>query len=191
MGVQRYKSGAWVVPTMKRYKNGAWVDITSIKRYINGAWSEIWKTTPAATFFPEGTTFVDPSVTTYGYTIADGGATLNFNIKNAVAGGNSVCFRISKSGGFGKSVKLKYTITQTMTASAYASTVWYSTDFVPVTRELGMWYNYQPATNVTYEGTKTFEVDQTNLYFIFEAYSNDITGTISNIYINDELVTFR
>ena len=191
MGVQRYKNGAWGTPTIKRYKNGAWVDITSIKKYINGAWVEIWKTTPVASFFPEGTTFVNPSTTTYSYTTANGGATLSFSIKNAVAGGNSVCFRISKSGGFGKAVKLKYTITQAMTSPAYASTVWYSTDFLPVTRELGMWYNYHPATNVTYEDTKTFDVDQTHLYFIFEAYSGDITGTISNVYINDELVTFR
>lgn len=190
MGVQRYKNGAWVTPTLKRYKNGAWVDVTSIKRYINGAWTELYKVTPIASLQSVLVHFTNSS-TTYSYNITENGTAITCSIQNAVAGNNNVPFVINRAGGFGKTIKLKYTITQTMTTSAYASSRWLKMDFTEISKSLGVWYNYYPRSNETFEETITLDTDQQYLYLLFEVYSGNLTSTISNVYINDELVTFK
>lgn len=190
MGVQRYKNGVWTTPTLKRYKNGAWVDITSVKQYINGAWTEIYKIAPVAKLYSALVSFVSSS-TTYTYNISENGTALTCSIQNAVAGNNNVPFIINRAGGFGRTIKLKYTITQTMTMSAYASSRWVDMNFAEISNDLGVWYNYQPRTYETFEGTITLDNAQQHIYLLFEAYSGNLTSTISNVYINDELVTFR
>ena len=190
MGVQRYKNGAWVPPTVKRYKNGAWTDVTSIKRYINGAWTEVYKIAPIATLQSSLVSFVSSS-TTYSYNITDNGTSITCSIQNASPGNNNVPFVINRAGGFGKTIKLMYTITQTMTTNAYASSRWINMNYGEISRELGVWYNYYPRTNETFEGTITLDTEQQYIYLLFEAYSGNLTSTISNVYINDELVTFR
>ncbi len=190
MGVQIYKNGAWITPTLKRYKNGAWVDITSIKRYINGAWTEIYKIAPVASLQSVLVSFVSPS-TTYTYNVSEDGTALTCSIQNAVAGNNNVPFVINRPGGFGKTIKLKYTVTQTMTTSAYASSRWLKQDYVEMSKDSGVWYNYFPRDRETFEGTLTVDTDQQYIYLLFEVYSGNLTSTISNVYINDELVMFR
>jgi hypothetical protein len=189
MGVQIYKNGAWATPTLKIYKNGAWVNVSSMKRYINGEWLELLKGAPVGKLVEEYVSFVDTS-TSYTYDITNDGVTINCKISNAVGGNNNVPFRITRVGGFGKTIKLKYTITQTMTSQAYASTRWLKMDYSGMSTTSDMWYNYYSRSNETFEGTLTFDTDQTYIYLLFEAYSGNLNSTISNVYINDELVTF-
>lgn len=189
MGVQRYKNGAWTTPILKRYKNGEWINVTSIKRYVNGVWTEVYKTNPVARLQSVLVSFMSTN-TTYSYDVSNNGTTIRCNIKNAVAGNNNVPFVIERAGGFGTTIKLKYTVTQTMKSSAYASSRWLKMDYTEMSRDFGMWYNYQPCTNITYEGTLTFPESQQYIYLLFEVYSGDIDSTISNVYINDELVVF-
>lgn len=189
MGAQIYKNGEWVTPTLKRYKDGSWVSVTSMKRYINGEWVEILSNPPVATIRTELISFVSDN-TSYTYDISENGTKIKCNINNAMPGINNVPFIINKGGGFGKTIKLKYTITQTMTTSAYASTRWLKMDFAGMSDSLNMWYNYQPRTNETFEGTLNFDTDQQFIYLLFEAYSGNLASTVSNVYINDELVTF-
>lgn len=189
MAIQIYKNGAWTTPTLKIYKDGAWVNVSSVKRYKDGEWVELLKGAPVGKLVEEYVSFVDTS-TSYTYNITDGGTTINCKISNAVAGINNVPFRITRVGGFGKTIKLKYTVSQTMTYNAYASSRWLKMDFTGMSDSYGMWYNYSFSDNVTYEGTLTFDTDQQFIYLLFEAYSNDLNSTISNVYINDELVTF-
>jgi len=189
MVIQRYKNGAWGTPTLKRYKNGTWVNVTSIKRYINGAWKEVYKTSPTARLQSSLVSFVSAN-TSYSYNVLNNGTTITCSIQNAVAGNNNVPFVIERAGGFGNTIKLKYTITQTMTNSAYASSRWLKMNYDGMETSFGMWYNYQPCTNLTYEGTLTFPETQQYIYLLFEAYSGNLTSTISNVYINDELVLF-
>lgn len=191
MSVQRYKNGAWAIPTLKRYKDGAWVDVTSIKRYINGAWTEVWKISPTGSLFSALVGFVNPEITTYSYSVSSDGTALTYTIRNAVAGNNNVPFMITKNGGFGKTIKLKYTVTQTVEVQAYASSRWLNKDFDAFTNTFGMWYNYQSCSETTFEGTMTVSEDQPYIYLLIEAYEYGITGTIKNVYINDELVLFK
>lgn len=189
MGIHIYKNGVWVTPTLKRYKEGAWVNVTSMKRYIDGQWVELLSSPPVATLKKDFISFVGDN-TTYTYNITEDGTGITCNINNAMPGINNVPFIINKGGGFGKTIKLKYTITQTMTTSAYASTRWLNMDFAGMSTTLDMWYNYQPRNNATFEGTLNFDTDQQFIYLLFEAYSGNLTSTVSNVYINDELVTF-
>lgn len=191
MGIQIYKNGVWATPTnIKRYKDGAWVDVQSIKKYINGAWTEILKIAPVATLQSSLVHLVS-SNTTYSYNIINDGKGITCSINNATAGNNNVPFVINRAGGFGKTIKIKYTITQTMTTSAYASSRLLKMDYTEMSKTQGVWYNYYPRTNETFEGTLTLDTDQECLYLLFEAYSGNLTSTITNVYINDELVTFK
>lgn len=194
MGVQIYKNGSWTTPTLKINKNGAWVNVSSVKRYVNGEWTELLQTTPVGTFRSDLLYFMSTD-TTYSYEITQDGTSVTCKINNATSisgvGTNRVVFAINKAGGFGATIKLKYTVTQTMTSSAYASSRWLKMDFTPMSGSLGMWYNYQPCTNITHEGTLTFDTAQQLVFLHFEAYSGNLTSTISDVYINDELVTFR
>ena len=190
MSVQIYKNSSWTMPIIKLYKNGAWKDINSIKQYKNGVWVEIYTIKPIASLQSSLVTFVNSS-TTYSYTIDANRTAVTCNIQNAVSGDNHVPFIINKPGGFSNTIKLKYTVTQTMTASSLASSRWLKMDYLPMSNELGMWYNYYPCANTTYEGTLTFDKAQQCIYLLFEAYTGNLTSTISNVYINDELVTFK
>ena len=191
MAVQIYKNGAWTTPTnIKRYKDGAWVNVTSMKKYVNGEWVELLKSAPVGSLATELVYLVSSS-TSYSYNITNNGTTINCKINGAVSGDNHIPFRITKAGGFGKTIKLKYTVTQTMTTSAYASSRWLKMDYLGISNSSGIWYNYYPCNELTYEDTITLDTDQQFIFLLFGAYSGNFDCTIKNVYINDELVTFK
>lgn len=185
----KYELGAEVdITEAYKYELGAEVEAEAVYAYKDGAEEAVWTSHPTCQWY--GVT-KNSDTTTYSYEVSNDGKTLSYSITNdtATSSSSALSFRINKAGGFGNVIKIKYTITQTI-QNACATTGFASSSMTYLSSEKAF-RNYFSCNNETFEGTVTLDTDQEWLYIFIDAYSNyDITATITDLYINDEPVTF-
>ena len=179
MAVSIYKNGAWVEPTMKRYEDGVWVDCQFAKKYKDGAWVEVWikgkKLSLFATNLGSGAVYtLSPSTDK---------KSLTYSLKGTGSTNNSVVLAVHSPNGFGNSVSIRYTLNQSIGSGG---TYWMGEDYVTIL--ISHYGNISSPT--TYN--KTVSVNNPKvLYLLIDVVPNyTINGTISDIYINNELVLF-
>ena len=182
MGINIYKNGYWVEPTfIRKYSNGAWIDCEFVKQYKNGYWVEVWSGKSTLRFYA---TILNDGAT-YTLTTTADNKTLNFSLNGAGDTSNTVILSVSNANGFGTNPTIKYTVKQTLT-DMYAGTYWLDSDMK--TKLISKYTSIASAT--TYTQTVTTN-NATTLYFIIDAWkSYNISGEISNVFINGEPILF-
>jgi hypothetical protein len=183
-------NGAWEeIESVNKPVNGAWQECEVVCKPVNGAWQEVWSNGVRCAFI---TASMHTDTSTYSYEVLDGGKTLSYNITNvnASALSSNMMFRIKKASGFGNTIKVKYTLTQTVN-QAMGSVFFATMTQQQLNRDSRTFYNYFPCSGETFEDTVTVETAQDYIYLFVDAYSsNGISGTITDLYINDEPVRF-
>ena len=182
MGMKIYKNGAWVEPTfVRKYSNGAWVDCEFVKRYSNNSWVEVWS---AGKKLKLNTTILGTGAT-YTLSASADNKTLNFSLNGAGDASNNVILAVNNPNGFGTSITIRYTLSQTLN-DAYAGLYWLDGD-----RTRKMISHYSSIPNATaYNYTVTAE-NPTILFLLIDAWkSYKISGSIGNITINGEPIPF-
>ena len=190
--------------SLKKYLNNAWQEITELKKNLNNAWQDcefgrIFKDNTWVDVWTKGLkatkTVVDTnSGQNHTHSISDDRKSLTFKVTGTgVAQVSQLVFGISKSNGFGTRIKIKYTLKQTVSITQGASLGFMNGSFGRLSSSSGVFWQRSSISNEkTYEGTVTLSSNQTTLYLNIDAnYNYSIEGTIKNIYINDELVTFE
>jgi len=190
MGFKRYSEGTFVdCENVRRYENGAWVDCEFVRRYENGAWVDVWSanSTPTATFYEAANIVTGSTKRTY----STSEHRLDYSFSNVITGTNNIVYKITKKGGFGKTINVTYTFNQTMSLDAYASIRFLDQTYTGFTNTNGWAYQYYSSNGTeTVSGSITMDVEQEYIFLLVESYGTDFSGSIYNIYINDELVTF-
>lgn len=169
-------------------ENGVRKENESVRYKIDGAWREVWSAikTPVA----KVGNIVMTDTAEYSYSI-DTPYKMSYSITTPSSGGNHIPFKITKRGGFGKTIKVRYTMKQTLSLDANASLLFCDQNYEAMTRDKGAFYWYSSSSLITRTGTVTLDTEQEYIYLIVEAHTSNIVGYIENLYINDELVTFK
>lgn len=169
--------------------NGARQAIAAVNKYVDGAWQKIWPLALDCVFHHVR---LNNDASTYAYEISEDGSTLSYSITNEKTASiaTALFFKIKRYGGFGTEIKIKYTLTQTVTAKN-SSVGFGDMSQQLLNRDSTTFYNLYSCENETFEDTVLVDAKQDCIYLILDAHSSyDAVGTIKDIYINDEKVTF-
>jgi hypothetical protein len=124
---------------------------------------------------------------TYTLTPSADGKTLNYSLTGTGTANNSVVLAVRNASGFGANMTVKYTLKQSVPINGYGGTYFMDDDYVTILTG----HDRSVSSATTY--SSTFSVNNSNvLYLLIDiVHGYTINGTISDVYINDELVTFK
>lgn len=183
-----YKNGAeQEAEIVTRYESGAEVEAEAVYAYKDGAEEEVWGGNIVCEFY---SSHKNSSNVAFTHEVKNDGRTLRYGIGNndASTGTSTMKFRITKAGVFGPDLKVRYTLTHNATQGMTYLEFTKGSYMLPITQTF---HNDLPCTNQTFEETVTGRPESDYIGLTIGAYGNyDITGTITDLYINDKPVTF-
>lgn len=190
MSIKKCVNNAWTeISLLNKYLNNAWQEISSAKKYLNNAWEEIYPVTPKLKF--NGYVLESTAIQT-SYSISSDRKSVSYSISGASSKHGYILFNLTKPGGFktGDTINVKYTLNQNLSNPMYASTIMsLPTSYQPLSGQNNAFYYYYDY-NGTLSGSYTFTANYDYIQLIFEAFTGSNVGTLSNFYLNDELVLF-